>query len=75
MTGESHHGACAPTFCLSQEHLLAKLLLELSLEVVWSTSLLGSSSRAPAALEERIALKQMVHRSNPPRPQLIINGA
>lgn len=64
-----------PTSCLLQEHLLAKLLLELSLEVAWSTSLLGNSSRAPAALEERIAMKQMVCRSNPPRAQLIINGA
>lgn len=54
---------------------VAKLLLELSLEVAWSTSLLGSGSRAPAALEERIALKQMVRRSDPPRAQLIINGA
>lgn len=54
---------------------LAKLLPELCLEVAWSISLLGSGSRAPAALEERITLKQMVRRSDPLRAQLIINGA
>lgn len=55
----------ASHFGLLHEHLPDKPLLELCLEVAWSTSLLGSNTRAPAALEERTALKQMVPRSNP----------